>query len=155
MGVSIAAMDDENVHGKGYLRMMDTDFVTMSIRGVSVGDGTSLPVVTLREVAETGRFMSLQVGPFEASAIILELEGIEPARPLTHDLLAAVFKEGGLALLRAELFGSTGEGPRARLVYRRGLGRRVREVRPSDALALALRLKAPIRASRGLLAGIS
>ncbi|MEI6385354.1 MAG: bifunctional nuclease domain-containing protein [Spirochaetota bacterium] len=134
---------------------MDKNFVTMSIHGVSVGDGTALPVVTLREATDSGGFMSLQVGPFEASAIILQLEGIEPARPLTHDLLASVFKEGGLALLRAEIFGNNGEGPRARLIYRRGLGCRVREVRPSDALALALRLKAPIRASRGLLAGIT
>jgi bifunctional DNase/RNase len=96
--------------------------------------------------------MPMPVGPFEASAIILELEGICPPRPLTHDLLAELFKEAGYNLDRVELFGSAGSGARARLRYRRGYRRFGKEVRPSDALALALRLHAPIMAEAEMLA---
>jgi bifunctional DNase/RNase len=136
----------------GYVWRMDKNLVVMTVRGLSVDAGDSLPVVLLREEEQPGEgALSVSVGPFEASAILLELEGISPPRPLTHDLLAELFREGGMDLERAELFGKPGEGPRARLVYRHGFGRRVKEVRPSDALALALRLKAPICAERGLL----
>jgi bifunctional DNase/RNase len=131
---------------------MKRDFVLMTVRSVSVDEGEELPRVILREGDDRGGgFLSVDVGPFEASAILLELEGIAPPRPLTHDLLADFFRESGIDLERAELFGGQGTGPRARLVYRRGFIRRVKEVRPSDALALALRLKAPICAERELL----
>ncbi len=138
--------------GAGYVWSMDKNFVVMTVRGLSVDAGDSLPVVLLREEEQPGEgALSVSVGPFETSAILLELEGISPPRPLTHDLLSELFREGGMDLERAELYGEPGEGPRARLVYRHGFGRKVKEVRPSDALALALRLKAPICAERGLL----
>lgn len=129
---------------------MAADFVKVHVHGVVVDGGEGLPVILLLD-EECGAGMALPVGPFEASAIIIELEGISPPRPLTHDLLAELFRESGMALVRAELFGEGEGGARARLVYRRGLVRRSREVRPSDALALALRLKSPICAERGLL----
>jgi hypothetical protein len=129
---------------------MEKVFVHMSVHSVSVDSGDALPLVILHEGGGDGA-LAIPVGPFEASAILLELEGISPPRPLTHDLLADLFRETGLALERAELFGEIGEGARARLIYRRGFSRREKEVRPSDALALALRLKAPICAARELL----
>ena len=136
----------------GYVGIMDKNFVVMSVSGVSIEGDDALPVVMLREDRDHGEgALSVTVGPFEASAILLELEGISPPRPLTHDLLADLFREAGMELERAEIFGLPDEGPRARLVYRRGLSRRIKEVRPSDALALALRLKAPICADRDLL----
>jgi bifunctional DNase/RNase len=129
---------------------MKKDLVEMKVRGVAVDRGDGLPIVLLLD-EEGGAGIPLPVGPFEASAIIIELEGISPPRPLTHDLLASTFRESGLVLERAELFGARGEGAQARLVYRRGLSRRRKEVRPSDAVALAIRLKAPICAEKELL----
>ncbi len=120
------------------------------VHGVAVNGGEGMPIVLLLDRDESSG-LPITVGPFEASAIIIELEGILPPRPLTHDLLAELFREGGLSLDRAEIFGDAETGPRARLVYRRGFSRRVREVRPSDAIALAIRLKAPILAERNLL----
>jgi hypothetical protein len=129
---------------------MDKDFVPVRVYGVSADPGDGLPLVLLVDEC-AGEGVRLQIGPFEASAIIMELEGIVPPRPLTHDLLASLFRETRTVLQRAELFGCLDEGPRARLVYRRGLLRHRREVRPSDALALAVRLGAPILAQRTLL----
>lgn len=122
----------------------------MKVRGVAVNRGEGLPVVLLLD-EEGSAGLPLPVGPFEASAIIVELEGISPPRPLTHDLLAETFREGGLVLERAELFGERSAETQARLVYRHGFIRRERNVRPSDAVALAIRLKAPICAERSLL----
>ncbi|HUX39677.1 MAG TPA: bifunctional nuclease domain-containing protein [Rectinemataceae bacterium] len=133
---------------------MMEEYVTMQVSGVSVEEGDALPLVYLRESLGSGEGgLSVRVGPFEASAILLQLEGITPTRLLTHDLLAELFREGGMSLERAELFGSPAEAPRARIVYRHGFTRRAKEVRPSDALALALRLKAPICAERCLMTG--
>jgi bifunctional DNase/RNase len=129
---------------------MNRNFVELRVHGVALDGGDGMPVVLLIDDVE-GLGVPVSVGPFEASAIILELEGISPPRPLTHDLLAEIFREAGLSLERAELFGEASSDAQARLVYRRGLSRRTRLVRPSDAIALAIRLKAPIQAERSLL----
>lgn len=129
---------------------MAADLVEVHVHKVVIDGGDGLPVVILLD-GDRDAGLALPVGPFEASAIIMELEGIAPPRPLTHDLLAEVFRESGFSLGRAELFGAGEGGPRACLRYRRGLLSRTREVRPSDAVALALRLKAPICAQRALL----
>ncbi|HET7838938.1 MAG TPA: bifunctional nuclease family protein [Rectinemataceae bacterium] len=124
--------------------------VELRVRGVSVEGPDDSPLVILEDPRNDLR-LSVPVGPFEASAIIMELEGINPPRPLTHDLLASFFREGGFSLDRVELFGESPDCPRARLAYRRGFKRLGREVRPSDAIALAVRLDAPLIAAAELL----
>jgi uncharacterized protein len=109
------------------------------------------PIVILEDRA-TDRSISLPVGPYEAGAIILELECISTPRPLAHDLLAYFFLEGGFSLDEVELFGEPNSGSRARLTYHRGLRRYEKEVRPADALALALRLNAPVFAESAMFA---
>lgn len=154
MEVSIVAVFADCGSIPGYLQVMSKDYVPVRVSGVSVEGEDSLPLVHLRDNSGSGDGgLGVRVGPFEASAILLQLEGIMPVRPLTHDLMADFFREGGLSLERAEIFGASSESPRARLIYRHGFSRRAKEVRPSDALALALRLGAPICAERSLLVG--
>ncbi len=129
---------------------MKNGYTGLRIRGVSMEKDE--PVVVLEDQATDRRFR-IPVGPFEATAIILEMEGIRPPRPLTHDLLALFFAEGGFSLDRVELFGEPGPGARARFSYRKGLRRYEKEVRPADALALALRLDAPVLAESAMFAG--
>jgi len=128
---------------------MDSQWVELRVRSVRIEGVEATPLVLLEDGACRHR-LRVPVGPFEASAVIMELEGISPPRPMTHDLLAELFREAGFHLDRVELFGSQDESPRARLSYRRGLKKVVKEIRPSDALALALRLRAPILAERTL-----
>ncbi|MBN1242781.1 MAG: bifunctional nuclease family protein [Spirochaetales bacterium] len=120
--------------------------IGLDVRGVALDPADADPVVILED-RERRFTLPVPVGPFEAGAIILELEGVKPPRPLTHDLLADFFKRHGFRVDSAEL--ETGEDGslRASLSYRKGLGRWRRELRPSDAIALALRLKAPLRAA--------
>jgi bifunctional DNase/RNase len=130
---------------------MDKDFIEVRVSGLAVAPEDGMPMVLLLDKEEK-LGLSLPIGPAEASAIITELEGLCPPGPLTHDLLASVFREGGFSLERVELFGERASDATSRLVYRRGLSRRSRSLRPSDALALALRLEAPVYARRPLLA---
>jgi uncharacterized protein len=125
---------------------MDEGSVELKVRAVRIDGGEPTAVL---EDPESGRHLDIPIGPFEASAVILELEGIVPPRPLTHDLLAQLFEEAGFRLRRVELFGEGGS--RAKLAYCRGKALVEKEVRPSDALALALRLGAPILAVPGIL----
>jgi bifunctional DNase/RNase len=124
---------------------MADEMVELRVVGVSMEEDSEAPLVLLEEVAGY-RNLPVPVGPFEASAIIMGLEGIAPRRPLTHDLLVSFFREAGYSLERVELYQGDIETPSARLAYHRGLRRIRRDVRPSDALALALRLEVPILA---------
>ena len=125
---------------------MDDDYVELRVRAVRIEEGEPTAVL---EDPETHRRLEIPMGPFEASAVILELEGIVPPRPLTHDLLAQIFDEAGFRLEGVELFGEG--GPRALLTYLKGSVRAEKDVRPSDALALALRLGSPIIARSSML----
>lgn len=133
---------------------MKTVFVELRVRGVALDGPDGAPLVLLED-RQSGRRLGLPIGPFEASAILMELEGIAPPRPLAHDLLADFFREGGFALDGVILSGDVAEGAHARLVYRKGLARREKAVRPSDAIALALRLGAPITAEPPLVKAAS
>ena len=124
--------------------------VRMCLRSVSPGARDGSPFAVLGE-AEGGRVLAVPAGPTEACAMVMEMEGITPIRPLTHDLLASFFREAGFVLDRMELSPGPHGGLKARLFYRTGSRMRVREVRPSDALALAQRLGAPIYAEARLI----
>ena len=111
-----------------------------------IGD---LQVVVLRELGGAERAFQMQVGFFEAAAIQSALSGERPLRPMTHDLLAAVTTALGAGLKRLEVldirdefgFGGTFFGA---LVFERGGGEARVDCRPSDGVALALRLGAEI-----------
>lgn len=125
------------------------------VKGVAMPSEESAPVVILEEEDGPGEF-SVAVGAAEAGAILMELEGVSTPRPLTHDLMAQVFREQGLSIRRIELYGLYGtdeDGFLARMEYGRGLRTWTRDVRPSDALALAVATGAPVYAHRSLLSG--
>ena len=125
--------------------------VALRIRGF-VLDRDNMPIVMLAE--ESGqRVLPIWIGPSEASAIIVELEKIRPPEPLTHDLLAVMFLQHGLRMERLEIYRQPGrDACAARIVYRRRFRRCTLETRPSDGLALAVRLGAPILGEEELLA---
>ena len=109
------------------------------------------PIVLLREIDGT-RFLPIWVGAVEATAIAFAQQGLEPPRPLTHDLMASLFEKFDASLvavhvneLRDGVFYST-------LQMRDSLANLVQlSARPSDAIALALRTQSNILASSDLL----
>src|SRR5262245_34242481 len=95
-------------------------------------------VVILKETARD-RYLPIWIGPWEASAIAMKLQGLTPERPLTHDLFATTIDELGARLDRVVISDLADETFHARLVLERD-GRTLDvDARPSDALALAVR----------------
>ena len=123
----------------------------MELVGVRVEIPANTPVVVLREQSGVGRLLPIVIGTPEASSIHAALEGIEPPRPLTHDLLVTVIQS-----LDAQLREIVVTEIRDHVFYAE-LHLRVAErdvvisSRPSDALALAVRVGCPIFATEGLL----
>jgi bifunctional DNase/RNase len=115
----------------------------LSVVGVRVELPTNQPIVLLKEV-DGDRYLPIWIGAVEATAIAYEQQGVKPARPLTHDLLRDV-----LAALKAPLRAVEIVEMRDNIFYAElvlGEGVRV-SARPSDSIALALRVGAPIRCS--------
>ena len=117
--------------------------IEMSVKGLMVDPVTNAPIVLLRDEAGS-RVLPIWVGVFEANAIALQVENITPPRPMTHDLLRQVIVDLRGAVERiviTELRDSTFFA----LIHLRVGGDLVAiDSRPSDAIALALRVKAPI-----------
>jgi bifunctional DNase/RNase len=124
--------------------------VELHIRGFFL-DHDRMPVAVLSD--GTGqKVLPVWIGPSEASSIIVELEEIKSPRPLSHDILASYFQRHGFTMDALEIYGqSTEHGYNARIKYHRRLRHFEMEVRPSDGLALAVRLKAPVLAADHLL----
>ena len=105
---------------------------------------TNTPIVVLKGV-ETEVVLPIWVGAFEANAIALEIEKIVPQRPMTHDLLRNVIIECGLlasGVVVTDLSENTFYA-RIELLDKKGDAVFL-DARPSDAIALALRLDCPI-----------
>ena len=67
------------------------DPVAMELVGVRIELPTNVPILLLREGAGS-RYLPIWIGPNEATAIALALQGVEPQRPMTHDLLKLVIE---------------------------------------------------------------
>jgi len=124
----------------------------MELLGVRLELPANAPVVLLREQAGERRVLPIYIGPEEARAIALALEGIATPRPMTHDLLRDV-----LAAVGAKVVGITVTELRDATFFAEiellTDGRTIRvSSRPSDAVALAVRADAPIFASEAVLA---
>lgn len=100
-------------------------------------------VVILREVG-SDRYLPIWIGPYEADAIALHMEGAQPPRPLTHDLLKSVISELGARVDYVVVDDLRNDTFYARIILEIN-GHRVEvDSRPSDAIALAIRAEVPI-----------
>ena len=104
---------------------------------------TNSPVVILQD-AGGDRVLPIWIGVPEASAIALELQGAKAPRPMTHDLLKSVLGGLGGTLRHAAITKVEQNTFHAELLVARGDDLFTIDARPSDAIALALRVKAPI-----------
>ena len=129
---------------------MDDGLVEMVVESVRVHMLSSRHVVILKE-AERDRYLPIWIGPWEASAIAMKLQGLTPERPLTHDLFATTLDTLGARVDRVIISDLADETFHARILLERD-GRTVEvDARPSDALALAVRVGVRIFASDAVL----
>ncbi|HEU0235610.1 MAG TPA: bifunctional nuclease family protein [Candidatus Limnocylindrales bacterium] len=126
------------------------ELVEMVVESVRVHMLSSRHVVILKET-DRDRYLPIWIGPWEASAIAMKLQGLVPERPLTHDLFASVLEEIGVRVDRVVISTLAEETFHARLYLELG-GRTVEiDSRPSDALALAVRSGIRIFAAEAVL----
>jgi bifunctional DNase/RNase len=116
----------------------------MELLGVRLELPANTPIVLLRETEGRRRVLPIYIGNPEAASIAYALEGVVPARPLTHDLLRNVLEELGAALDRVVVTELVEHTYFAELHLRVGDAASTVSSRPSDAIALAVRTGSPI-----------
>ncbi len=117
--------------------------IEMTIKGLMVDPVTNMPIVLLRD-SEGQKVLPIWVGIYEANAIALQIENVSTPRPMTHDLLKNVI--GDLkGTVRKIVVSDLKDNTFFALIYLEVHGETVAiDARPSDAIALALRARAPI-----------
>jgi bifunctional DNase/RNase len=118
--------------------------IQVELLGVRVEPPSNTPAVHLRELQPTRRRLSIFIGGHEATAIALALEGVSTPRPLTHDLLCNVLDELGAELTRVVITEIRETTYYAELHLDLDDDVLLVSARPSDALALAVRVGCPI-----------
>ncbi len=120
------------------------DKVLVDILGLSPSPSSPGAYALILKESEGERRLPIIIGQFEAQAIALELEGIKPPRPLTHDLVKNVLDSLGNSLSDV-LISELREGTfYARLNVEGNSASHEIDARPSDAIAIAIRFGAPI-----------
>ncbi|MBV6762561.1 bifunctional nuclease family protein [Rhodococcus sp. USK10] len=119
----------------------------MHVIGVRVEQPQNQPVLLLRET-DGERYLPIWIGQTEATAIALEQQGVEPARPLTHDLIKNLIEAFGRTLKEVRIVELREGTFYADLVFDQNT--RV-SARPSDSIAIALRIGVPIFAEESVL----
>ncbi len=117
--------------------------IEMAIKGLMVDPVTNMPIVLLRD-EDNQRVLPIWVGPVEANAIALQVENVSPLRPMTHDLLRNLLQELRAELVRVVISDLRESTFFAYLELNVGGDVHFVDARPSDALALCLRTRAPV-----------
>ncbi|MCX5726033.1 MAG: bifunctional nuclease family protein [Candidatus Saganbacteria bacterium] len=118
--------------------------IQMQIGGLGFDPRNLSPIVLLRDEEEMN-FLPIWIGIFEAAAIAMELQGVQPPRPMTHDLLKTAIEKFEGKVLKV-VINDVKEGTFYAVIEIEGKdGKKLSiDARPSDAIALAVRTKAPI-----------
>ncbi|MEO8626456.1 MAG: bifunctional nuclease family protein [Candidatus Limnocylindrales bacterium] len=116
------------------------------VESVRVHMLSSQHVVILRDTVHD-RYLPIWIGPWEANAIAMRLQGVTPERPMTHDLFSQTLSEIGVTVTRIIVSDLAEDTFRARLMLQIDGRELDLDARPSDAIALAVRTGVPIFAT--------
>jgi uncharacterized protein len=131
--------------------------IEMFVAGIAVDERTQQPIVVLNDQTKR-RALPIWIGIFEANCITRALENRKPERPMTHDLLLNTITGLGYKVDRIEMNELAANTYFASIMVKpvdqskKGESARAIDARPSDAIALALRAKAPIYVSAQVVA---
>ena len=128
--------------------------VEVRVKSLGLDGRNNHPVVILEEM-EGERVLPIWIGPGEAGAIAYKLGDVEVPRPLTHDLIVSIIKGMGGQLEQVAITHLSDDTFYAVLLIRKGTHAFKIDARPSDSIAVALRLGAPIMAAEELLERVS
>jgi bifunctional DNase/RNase len=129
--------------------------IEMYVAGIALDARTGHPIVVLNDESKR-RALPIWIGMFEANAITRALDNYKPERPLTHDLLLSAITQLGYKVKHIEINELSANTYFATIVLEVGDSKaeqtKAVDARPSDAIALALRAKAPIFVSAQVVA---
>jgi uncharacterized protein len=123
----------------------------VEVAALVVETNSGMPVVVLREHDAPHRLLSIVIGGPEATSIALAASGQRSPRPLTHDLMATLVGSLDGAIDKAEITELTDGAFIASLALHGPTGDQTLDTRPSDAIALAVRVGAPLYVSEAVL----
>lgn len=129
---------------------MSSGLNEMVVESVRVHMLSSQHVVILRD-ATRERYLPIWIGPWEANAIAMKLQGVTPERPMTHDLFSQTLDELGVVVKQIIVSDLAEDTFRARLMLELDGRSLDMDARPSDAIALAVRAGVPIFATDAVL----
>ena len=124
--------------------------IEVSVAGLGIAPPSSLPLMLLKE-RQGERVLPVQIGPLEAQAVVMPLQGVRPPRPLTHDIFVEIIASLGAHLKKVEIVDLIDSTFHARLVLEANGQERTYDIRPSDAVALAVRTETPIFVAEAVL----
>ena len=126
--------------------------IEMKVMGIALDVRTNSPIVVLHDL-DNRKALPIWIGSAEASAIIRCIEGLVVARPMTHDLIASIVEKTGGTIDRVEINDVEKETYYAIIYIKDKEGNEVEiDARPSDAIAVAIRVDAPIFVTANVLA---
>ncbi|RPI75968.1 MAG: hypothetical protein EHM47_01110 [Ignavibacteriales bacterium] len=125
--------------------------IQCEILGLSSSPSTGGAYAILLKEVNGNRRLPIIIGAFEAQAIALEIEGIKPPRPLTHDLLKQVTDNLGATILEVIIDELRENTFYAKIILEVSALTNEIDARPSDAIALAVRAQAPIYVSEAVM----
>jgi bifunctional DNase/RNase len=117
--------------------------VEVEIDSIRVSLMSQQRIVILKEL-DSERFLPIWIGPYEAEAITLSLNEVEVVRPLTHDLLRNIINDLGAQVMRVNITELRDDVFYARIILQVDGQEMAIDSRPSDALALAVRVHVPV-----------
>ncbi|MFN5969330.1 MAG: bifunctional nuclease family protein [Microcystis sp.] len=128
--------------------------IEMKVAGIALDAITRSPIVLLKDGSER-RALPIYIGQDQAKAIITVLEQQRPPRPLTHDLIANIFKVWDMDLEKIIIHSLQDNTFYAVLCLQRGEVKKEIDCRPSDAIAIALRTNSPVWVMEEVIASAS
>ena len=118
--------------------------IEMQVMGIAIDTKTGSPIVVLNDI-EKRRALPIWIGQAEASAIIRQLENIKTPRPMTHDLICNIFDLSSFTVEKIEINDYNDTTYYATIILKGKNGENYEiDARPSDAITIALKNKAPI-----------
>jgi len=126
--------------------------IEVEIRNVGFDNALNAPVVVLQDHDRTVA-LPIWIGPAEAQAIAMQIEGVSPPRPMTHDLVKTILDGAGVEFQKVVIQDLRDSTYYARIYLRAGRQDLQIDSRPSDAIALAVRFHRPIFVATALLKG--
>jgi len=126
--------------------------IEMKVMGIALDTRTGSPIVVLHDM-DNRKALPIWIGSAEASAIIRKIENIAVTRPMTHDLVCQIVEKTGGTIDRIEINDVEKETYYAIIYIKDKDGNEVEiDARPSDAIAVAIRVDAPIFVTANVLA---